>query len=114
MPALLPILLMTASHVILAADAPPKFHVELTCRAAVAASTNPGRGSSDCQRDENEARNKLQNDWAQYSPVQRSQCAGFAALDRAPSYVELLTCLEMAKQSKELPEESKLGTSGRR
>jgi hypothetical protein len=51
---------------------------------------------------------------AQYSTAQRSQCAGFAALDRAPSYVELLTCLEMAKQSKELPEESKLGTSGRR
>jgi len=28
---------------------------------------------------------------------------GFA--DRAPSYVELLTCLEMAKQTKELPVE---------
>ena len=35
--------------------------------------------------------------------------AGFAALDRAPSYVELLTCLEMAKQAKELPVESTMG-----
>ena len=26
-------------------------------------------------------------------------CEGFVALDRAPSYVELLTCLEMAKQA---------------
>jgi hypothetical protein len=34
---------------------------------------------------------------------------GFAALDRAPSYVELLTCLEMAKQAKELPVESTMG-----
>jgi hypothetical protein len=39
---------------------------------------------------------------------------GFAGLDRAPSYVELLTCLEIAKQANELPEESKMGTIGRR
>ena len=42
------------------------------------------------------------------------QCADFAALDHAPSYVELLTCLEMAKQAQELPAESKIGTSGQR
>jgi hypothetical protein len=53
-------------------------------------------------------------DWSQFSTAQRSQCAGFAALDRAPSYVELLTCLEIAKQAKELPEESRAGTVGRR
>jgi hypothetical protein len=39
---------------------------------------------------------------------------GFAGLDRAPSYVELLTCLEMAKQAMELPQESKMGTVGQR
>ena len=44
----------------------------------------------------------------------RSQCAGFAALDRAPSYVELLTCLEMAKQAQELPPDSKADTVGRK
>jgi hypothetical protein len=32
-----------------------------------------------------------------------------SAIDRAPSYVELLTCLEMAKQAKELPVESTMG-----
>jgi len=42
----------------------------------------------------------------------RSQCEHFAGLDRAPSYVELLTCLEIAKQAAELPEESKAGTVG--
>ena len=29
-------------------------------------------------------------------------------------YLELLTCLEMAMQAKELPEASKMGTSGQR
>ena len=113
MPALLPIIL-TASHVVLAADTVPKFDVERTCRPAAAAGILPGRNSSACQRDENDARSKLEQDWTQYTAAQRSQCAGFAGLDRAPSYVELLTCLEIAKQAKELPQESKMGSVGQR
>jgi hypothetical protein len=38
----------------------------------------------------------------------------FSSLGGSPSYVELLTCLEMAKQAKELPEASKMRTSGQR
>ncbi|HET7190478.1 MAG TPA: hypothetical protein VFI98_01070 [Pseudolabrys sp.] len=113
MPALLPIIL-TASHLILAADTVPKFDVEKTCLPAAAASVAPGRGSADCQRDENEARAKLDRDWAQYNPGQRAECAQFSKLGSTPSYVELLTCLEMAKQAKELPEASKMGTPGSR
>jgi hypothetical protein len=113
MPALLPIIL-TASHVVLAADTVPKFDVERTCRPAAAAGILPGRDSSACQRDENDARSKFEQDWTQYTAAQRNQCAGFAGLDRAPSYVELLTCLEMAKQAKELPQESKMGSVGQR
>jgi len=112
MAALLPIIL-TASHIVLAADGPPKFDVERTCRPAAAAGVLPGRDSSACQNDEKGARDKLQQEWAQFSATQRNQCAGFARLGSAPSYVELLTCLEMAKQSSELPPESKAETVGR-
>jgi hypothetical protein len=113
MPALLPIIL-TASQIFLVADAVPKFNVEKTCLPAAAASVAPGRGSADCQRDENEARAKVDHDWAQYNPGQRAQCVQFSMLGSTPSYVELLTCLEMAKQVRELPEASKMGTSGSR
>jgi|SRR6516162_7316897 hypothetical protein len=113
MAALLPIIL-TASHVVLAADVPPKFDVERTCRPAAVAGVLPGRDASACQNDEKDARTKLEQSWTEYSLAQRSHCAGFAKLDRAPSYVELLTCLEMAKQSSELPPESKTGTVGQR
>jgi hypothetical protein len=110
MAALLTIFL--ASHVVLAADGVPKFDVERTCRPAAVAGILPGRNSSACQNDENGARKTLEQVWNQYSPAQRKQCADFAGLDRAPSYVELLTCLEMAKQSSELPAASKAGTVG--
>ena len=112
MPPLLPIIL-TASHVVLAADTMPKFDVERTCRPTAAAGL-PGRDAAACQRDENDARTKLEQVWTRYNAAQRSQCAGFAGLDRAPSYVELLTCLEIAKQANELPDESKEGTVGSR
>ncbi|HEY6024331.1 MAG TPA: hypothetical protein VIV34_09160 [Pseudolabrys sp.] len=111
MPAFLPVIL-AMSHITLVADTIPKFDVARTCRPAAVAGTMPGREASACQKDENDARSKLEQDWAHYSAAQRTQCASFAALDHAPSYVELLTCLEMAKQAAELPPESKLGTSG--
>jgi len=112
MPPLLPIIL-TASHVILAADTMPKFDVERTCRPAAAVGL-PGRGAASCQRDENDARTKLEQVWARYNAAQHIHCTGFAELDRAPSYVELLSCLEIAKQVDELPDELKEGTVGSR
>ena len=86
MPALLPIVL-TASHLVLAADFMPKFDLERAGRPAAAA-VLPGRDSAASERDERDARSKLEQDWARYNAAQKSQCAGFAALDRAPSYVE--------------------------
>ena len=83
-------------------------------RLAAEAAEMPGRDSAACQLDERDARSKLEQDWAQYNAAQKSHCAGFAALDRAPSYVELLTCLEMAKQAQELPPDSKADTVGRK
>jgi hypothetical protein len=113
MPALLPIMLI-ASQVVLAADVVPKFNLEETCRRAGEVSISLGRTPGDCKRDEEDAHNKLQQDWAQYSPAQRTSCVRFSSLGNSPSYVELLTCLEMAKQAKELPEASKMGTTGQR
>lgn len=112
MPVLLSIVL-TASHLVLAANSMPKFDVERTCQPAAVAAVLPGRDLAACQRDERDARGKLEQDWARYNAAQKRQCAGFVALDRAPSYVELLTCLEMAKQAQELPPNSKADTVGR-
>jgi len=81
---------------------------------AVAAAGLPGRDSTACQRDEDNAHSNLKNDWNQYSAQDRSRCSGFVTTGGAPSYVELLTCLEMAKQAKELREgKSKSETVGR-
>jgi hypothetical protein len=95
-------------------DAIPGFDVEQTCRRASEVSGSLGHSAGDCKRDEEDAHGKLQQDWAQYSPAQRTGCVRFSLLGSSPSYVELLTFLEMAKQAKELPEASKMGTSRQR
>ena len=84
MPVLLPIAL-TASHLVVAANTIPKFDVEKTCRPAASTATIPGRDAPACQRDEGDARTRLEQDWTKYTAAQRSNCTSFAALDRAPS-----------------------------
>lgn len=111
MPALLAIIL-TASQIVLATDSVPKFDVEWTCLPVATMGGLPGRDAAACRRNEQDARNKLKNDWSQYSGENRSRCAGFVGAGGPPSYVELLTCLEMAKHAKELREKPTTETVG--
>ncbi len=108
MPALLPILFV-GSQLVLVADAVPEFKLEPSCRAAASAGM-PGRDENACRRDEQDARGKLKQQWSEFSAAERAHCVRLSAVGGSPSYVELLTCLELAKQSAALPPESKLGT----
>ena len=112
MPALLPVLLL-GSHVILAAEPVPQLDASLSCRSAGASSLmSPGTGtrtSAACEKDENDARGKLNQDWSSYSSAEQTRCTRLTTLGGSPSYVELLTCLEMAKAAKQLPAADTLG-----
>ena len=59
-------------------------------------------------RDEENARAKLAGEWESFRPADRTSCTELARLGGGlQSYVELLTCLEMAKDARGLPKESK-------
>ena len=49
------------------------------------------------------ARAALEKGWNQFTPSDQVRCVRLVTVGGGPSYVELLTCLEMAKQVKELP-----------
>jgi hypothetical protein len=98
MPALLPILVAT-SHILLASDTVPKLNYEPSCRAAVETSAIASRDANSCKNDEETARASLEKVWTQYTAVQRAHCVQLTSLGGPPSYVELLTCLEMAKDA---------------
>jgi hypothetical protein len=59
-----------------------------------------------CVVDEQKARDKLATEWEQFAHADRTQCTELAKLGGGlQSYVELLTCLEMAKIAKGLPKD---------
>jgi hypothetical protein len=50
--------------------------------------------------DEKEARDHLQKQWAQFNPSDKAQCIQETTMGGTSSYVELLTCLEMARDAR--------------
>ncbi len=77
----------------------PRFNIESTCRAAQAfAGADKKIAYNGCLRDEADARGQLAQKWARFRPQDRSDCVSQGAAP-LPSYVELLTCLEMSAEA---------------
>jgi hypothetical protein len=62
-----------------------------------------------CMHDEQQARQQLVTSWETFPHADRTQCTALARLGGGglQSYVELITCLEMAKQARALPKSAK-------
>jgi len=100
--ALLPVLLLSSQIALAAADPVPKFDIGPSCRSAGETAVM-GRSAASCEGDENNAHATLEKEWSQFTPSDQARCVGLVTLGGGPSYVELLTCLEMAKQVKQIP-----------
>jgi len=83
--------LVTAPLIVGVADQVPKFNLNPTC------------GTSDiCIRSETAARDELASQWTQSPAADRDRCVKLATMSGMPSYVQVLTCLDMARQSREI------------
>ena len=91
------------------AGAPPKFDVDATCRAAVDMPTGTPRT---CLADEHSAQDELAKRWSQYPAVERARCTTLSGIGYQ-SYVELLTCLEIAADVKKAPAIDSDGSNAR-
>jgi len=107
MPAFLPVI-MTGSYLVLAANQVPTLDTDRSCKAAIAAATVVNRSEDACRKDEQDARAKLEQQWQHFTPAQRARCTSLSKLGGFPSYVEMLTCLEMAADAKKLPAADRL------
>ena len=81
----------------------PNLDVSRTCRAE--AEPNPTKKSVDiCIEDERKARELLVKEWGQFAADSKKTCLELSVgFDQ--SYVELLTCLETAKQATNAPKQ---------
>lgn len=88
----LPIIMATLSPVAIS-DTLPKFDIAKECRFEGESSTAFER----CSREETDALSRLQEERPQFAGADRSSCFAEATVGGFASYVDLLTCLEMAR-----------------
>jgi hypothetical protein len=84
------------------ADNPPKLKVETSCEAAGRGAVMLGRNKEACLADETTAQDTLKQNWSKYSAVDKTQCVGMATNGGPPSYVELLSCLEIMRDARNI------------
>jgi hypothetical protein len=93
--------------VITVADGVPAFDTAPGCRGA--SSVMPASFEA-CMKDEQDARGQLASQWEQFAASDRATCGRGEKIGGAPSYVELLTCLQMARDARSLPESKTTGS----
>jgi hypothetical protein len=91
----LPIAILVAFSPVAVSDAVPKFDIVKECRFEGGSTVEFDR----CSQDEAAALERLKANWAQFIGVDKSTCLSMAMVGGFASYVELLTCLEMAREA---------------
>jgi hypothetical protein len=80
----------------------PTLNVKPSCKAAATSGMTVGTGRTEksCIDDENAARQDLVKSWSTFGSDDRSHCRALISTGGEPSYVELLSCLEMSRDAK--------------
>lgn len=94
----LPIAILASLPISPASDAVPKFDITRECRSE----GGPQVALDKCAQDEATARQQLQLEWIQFAANDRLTCTLETGADGTGSYVELLICLQMARDAKHL------------
>ena len=84
------------------ADSVPSWDVTASCRGAASAGYNqtPSERLTSCLASEQRTREELNKNWSTFPADDRISCV--KSLTFAPTYTELLTCLEMRRDVKNL------------
>lgn len=89
----LPIAILATLSPIPVSDTVPTFNIARECRYEGGSAAN----IEQCSQDEAAALAQLKTEWAQFGGADQKTCMVTATTGGFASYVELLTCLEMAR-----------------
>jgi hypothetical protein len=93
------VLLLNAPYGARAEDAVPGFDIAANCKAEVVVTGGFGETVDYCTRAEENSKQQLAKQWAQFAKADKAQCILETSSDGTPSYVELETCLELASDN---------------
>jgi hypothetical protein len=90
------------------AGGPPTLNVDPSCVAAGMGSVVLGRDKKACLADETTAQDTLKQNWSKYAAADKSDCIGMVTTGGPPSYVELLSCVEILRDARNIRNEDPL------
>ena len=99
---IIPVLALASQLVSPVNDQLPVFDVAVSCRAAATAGLAADESYQSCMNDERSAREELTRKWSAFASNDRGRCAAEASEGGLPSYVELLVCLQMERDAREM------------
>jgi hypothetical protein len=85
-----------------AVDHVPTLNTAPTC-AGADSDLSATRTVATCQASEQQARDALAAEWSKFPAADRRECVAETGIGGFPSYVQVLTCLEMARDARKLP-----------
>ena len=80
-----------------ASNAVPAFDAKEACQGTEVAAVFPGRNIETCINSEEATRDQLKKRWSEFPAADKAECVSASKIGGSPSYIELLTCLEMAR-----------------
>jgi hypothetical protein len=92
----LPIVVLTTFSPVAVADSAPTFDIVRECRFEGGSAANVDQ----CASDEAQALGQLKAEWTQFAGADKSSCTMQTTIGGFASYVDLLTCLEMARDTR--------------
>ena len=99
MPISISMIVVSSQLVVTVADRVPTFDVARSCKLDVAATAGLSVDQSikSCISDEKRARQQLSSQWSKFSGSSKAECIPQESIGGTPSYVSLLTCLQLGK-----------------
>ena len=91
-----------AQLVVAVADRVPAFDIARSCKldATATAGLSVDQSGKSCVNDEQKAKRQLASQWSKFPAPGRASCTSQESIGGTPSYVSLLTCLQMGQWSR--------------
>src|SRR5262249_9556909 len=71
-------------------------------------------GFEQCVKSEQDTREQIKKEWSTFSASDKKHCVVLAKTGGEPSYTELITCMEMARDVRKLHSEERASSAGQR
>src|SRR5258707_5658595 len=99
MPMSISMILLSSQLIVPIADGVPKFDIARSCKLDVAATAGLAVDQSikSCMNDEQKAKRQLASQWSKFPAAGRASCTSEESIGGTPSYVSLLTCLQLGQ-----------------